>query len=276
MVDFGVKYVNKADVKHLISVLTQHYKIDTDWECTRYVGLTLDWDYNNRCVHLSMPEYIEKGMVQFGHKPPLKLQLQPHPHTNNIYGAKVQYAMPTNDTEPATKEEDKFIRQIVGTLLYYARAVDLTLLVALSAVASMQAKPAKHTVELVTWLLDYVATNPNAILTYKKSDMILVVHSDTSYLRESEVRSRVGGHFFCSSNMDDPPNNGAVFNVAKILRTVMSRAAEAELGALYVNAKEAVPMRHLLEEMGHKQPKTPIQIDYSTACGVVNNKIQPQ
>ena len=35
-------------------------------------------------------------------------------------------------------------------------------------------------------------------------------------------------------------------------------------------------MRHLLEEMGHKQPKMPIQIDNSTACGVVNSIIQPR
>ena len=144
------------------------------------------------------------------------------------------------------------------TLLYYARAVDSTLLVALSALASVQSKATKHTVELVTWLLDYVATNPNAILTYKKSNMILAVHSDASYLSELEARSRVRGHFYCTSDMEDPPNNGAVLNVAKIMGTVMSSAAEAELEALYVNAQEAVQMRHLLEEMGQKQTKTPI------------------
>ena len=99
-----------------------------------------------------------------------------------------------------------------------------------------------------------MTTNPNAILTYKKSNMILAVHSDTSYLSKSEARSRVGGHFYCTSDTEEPPNNGAVLNVAKILGTVMSSAAEAEIGALYVNAREAVPMRHQLEEMGHKQP----------------------
>ena len=39
---------------------------------------------------------------------------------------------------------------------------------------------------------------------------------------------------------------------------------------------EAVPMRQLLAEMGHKQPKTPIQTDNTTACGVVNHNIQPR
>jgi hypothetical protein len=52
----------------------------------------------------------------------------------------------------------------------------------------------------------------------------------------------------------------------------MSSAAKAELGALYVNACKAVPMRQLLKEMGHKQPKTPIKTDNSTAFGVVTKE----
>jgi hypothetical protein len=55
----------------------------------------------------------------------------------------------------------------------------------------------------------------------------------------------------------------------------MSSAAEAKLGALYINAREAIPMRLLLKKMGHKQPPTPIQTDNSTAYGVVTNNIQP-
>jgi hypothetical protein len=60
------------------------------------------------------------------------------------------------------------------------------------------------------------------------------------------------------------------------VKSVMSSAAEAELGALFINAKLAIPMRHTLEEMGHPQGKTPIQTDNSMAHGVVNGKIQPK
>ena len=56
----------------------------------------------------------------------------------------------------------------------------------------------------------------------------------------------------------------------------MSSAAEAELGALYINAKEAVYLRQLLLELGHPQPPTPIQTDNTTAEGVINNTIQPK
>ncbi len=73
-----------------------------------------------------------------------------------------------------------------------------------------------------------------------------------------------------------PPNNGAILTIATIIKAVMSSAAEAELGALFINAKEAVHLRQILEEMGHPQPRTPMQTDNTPAEGVFNNKIQPK
>jgi hypothetical protein len=90
--DFGVKYINKTDVDHLTSVLSQDYKIDTVWDGTGYLGLTLDWDYKLRKVHLSMLGYIEKALIRFGHTPPDKPQNQPHPHTLPTYGATIIFS----------------------------------------------------------------------------------------------------------------------------------------------------------------------------------------
>jgi hypothetical protein len=73
-----------------------------------------------------------------------------------------------------------------------------------------------------------------------------------------------------------PPNNGAIITISTIIKAVMSSAAEAELGTLFINAKEAVYLRQILTEMGHPQPKTPIQTDNTTVEGVINNKIQPK
>ena len=56
----------------------------------------------------------------------------------------------------------------------------------------------------------------------------------------------------------------------------MTSAAEAELGALYINAREAVYIRNILKEMGHQQPPTPMQTDNSTADGIINKKVQPK
>jgi hypothetical protein len=73
-----------------------------------------------------------------------------------------------------------------------------------------------------------------------------------------------------------PPNNGAILTLATIIKAVISLATEAELGALYLNAKEAAYLRQILVEMGHPQPRTPIQTNNLTAEGVINHKIQPK
>jgi hypothetical protein len=106
--------------------------------------------------------------------------------------------------------------------------------------------------------------------------MVLVVHSEASYLSESKARSHAGGHFFMSSNVDDPINNRAILNLAQLIKAVMSSAAEVKLGALYVNTHEAIPQLQTLKEMGHKQPLTPMQTKNTRALGVVNNTIQPR
>ena len=106
--------------------------------------------------------------------------------------------------------------------------------------------------------------------------MVLAVYSDASYLSESKTRSRAGGHFFISNDVSFPPNNRAVLNIAQIMKTIMSSAAEAEIGAMYVNAQEAVPAQESLNEMGHRQPQTPIQTENTAAHSVVTNNVQPK
>ena len=64
--------------------------------------------------------------------------------------------------------------------------------------------------------------------------------------------------------------------MAQVIKHVMSSVAEAELGALYINARHAIHIRNVLNKMGHKQPPTRVQVDNSTAVGIVNNKILPK
>jgi hypothetical protein len=66
--------------------------------------------------------------------------------------------------------------------------------------------------------LNYAATHPDAILTYKRSDMVLMVHSDASYLSKPKARSHAGGHFFLSSDEADPIDNGVVLNIAALIK----------------------------------------------------------
>ena len=79
-----------------------------------------------------------------------------------------------------------------------------------------------------------------------------------------------------SSDSPVPHNNGAVLNSVYIIKHVMSSATEAKLAALYIVAREAVYIQILFEELGHKQPPSPLQTDNAMADGVVNDKNQPR
>ncbi len=142
--------------------------------------------------------------------------------------------------------------------------------------ASQQANPTEQTLVLCKQFLDYMASQDKAVLTYKASNMVLVIHSNASYLSEPKACSRAGGHMFMEGRDNIPTNNGAILNILQIIWAVMPFAAEAELGALFINEKTAVFMRHTLEELGHPQPPTPMQTDNKTAHDLLTNKIMPK
>ena len=121
--------------------------------------------------------------------------------------------------------------------------------------------------------MNYAATHLDAVLTYRKNDMILAVHSDVLYLSEPKARSPAGGHLFLSNDAPIPTNNGAVLNITQLIKAVMSSAAEAEMGAIFLNLRGVILAWNALIEMGHPQGKTPIQTDNSTAYGIVNNNM---
>ena len=68
--------------------------------------------------------------------------------------------------------------------------------------------------------------------------------------------------------------NGAIHTTCEIIKNVMSAASEAERGATFINCKATIPLRITLEEMGHAQPPTPVQIDNSTTEGIMNSTMK--
>ena len=94
--------------------------------------------------------------------------------------------------------------------------------------------------------------------------------SATSANRKHESKR---GDFFLSSNFTIPHNSKAVLNIALIIKQVMTSVTEAELAALYIMAQEAVYIRIILEELGCKQPPTPLQIDDTMAHAVINRRV---
>jgi hypothetical protein len=85
-----------------------------------------------------MPGYIARALQCFSHPTPSKPQHSPHAWQKPTYGTKVQYA-PDPDTSPALNAADiKRVQEVLGTLFYYARAVDSTMLTAIGSIATQQ------------------------------------------------------------------------------------------------------------------------------------------
>jgi hypothetical protein len=194
----------------------------------------------------------------------------------STYDAKTQLTLESDTSELLDDSCKHCIHKIVGSLLYYARAVNNKLLVALSAIAARQAKATVATEQAVHLLLGYVATYPNDGIVYRASNMILCAHSDAGFLNELQSRSQAGAHIFLLEDVPYPCFNGAVLSIVQIIKFVMASAAESELAALFITARKMIPYRQTLIDMGWPQPKSPIQTNNSTAAGVVNNTIVPR
>ena len=183
-----------------------------------------------------MPGYARKGLKCLEHKMTKIKHNQPHTHNQPNYGASVQYKTSTDESPKINAKKKKFIQQVLVTFMYYARAVDCTMLVALSAISADQADPSEATMEKARKFLDCAASQEDSVVTYKSSNMVLDIHIDTSYQSESKARSRAGGHFPMSNDNTFPKKNVAVLNLAQIIKSVMASAVEAETVEIFINA----------------------------------------
>ena len=280
--DFGVKYYSEDNKNHLINALRdkEKFTITVDESGKQFCGLTLDWNYDRGYVDISMPDYVRKTLKRL-HPNPKTPQYSPHEHVPIRYGKKgeQQFAPESDSSTLLPSSEIRNIQSIVGTYLYYARAIDNTILTALNDISHRQATLTIKTKEKCERLMDYLATYPDVYLRFYASDMQLHVETDAAYLVLPKARSRIAGFFHLSSkfNKSKPnqnyPTNGPILIECKTIRRVVTSAAEAEVAGLFHNTQTTLHIRHILEALNHPQHPTPIKTDNSTAVGFAYDNI---
>jgi hypothetical protein len=141
--DFGIKYYTKDDAQHHLDALGTTYKYTTDWEGKNYCGLHIKWNYEAGYVDISMPEYVDKMLQRLQHTPKTKPQYSPHKHLPIVYGTTNtrQYATAPDSSPHLSPTGTTHIQSIVGSHLYYGRAIDHTILPTLNEISSEQAMP---------------------------------------------------------------------------------------------------------------------------------------
>jgi hypothetical protein len=166
--DSAVKYVGKQHAEHLRKALLRTYS-----------GMTLKWDYKNRTCNISMPGYVSNMLSKFQHDAPKHPQYIPSWYVTPVYGDKTQYAT-TDETPPLTDQQCLTIQKVTGSVLYYVREVDPTVLMPLNDIATEQTKATEKTQVATNKLLYYLVAHPDATIRYHASNMILHIHSDAS------------------------------------------------------------------------------------------------
>jgi hypothetical protein len=141
--------------------------------------MTLKWDYDKRTCDISMPGYVSNVLSKFQHDTPNHPQHTPSRYVTPVYGAKTQYDT-KDETPPLTAKQCLKIQKVTGSVLYYALAVDPTVLMPLNDIATEQTKATEKTQATMNQMLDYLATHPDATIRYHASDMVLHIHSDAS------------------------------------------------------------------------------------------------
>ena len=276
--DFGVKYFTQDDANHLLKAIGASYRYTVDWTGANYCGLTFDWHYDSNYVDIAMPHYISKALKRLNHTPPTFPQHSPHQHFAKRYTPKgtQQFAPPHDSSTLLSPKERRHLQSIVGTLLYYGRAIDYSILPAINDISREQSKATVRTLAKANQVLDYVATHPSPFLRYHASNMVLHCDSDAAYLVAPQSKSRVAGFYHLSSfrtKSNPPPLNGGIHVECKTLRHVVSSAAEAEVAGLFHNAHTILPIRRILHALNHPQPPTPVKTDNSTANGFIHKNI---
>ena len=275
--DFGIKSHGTEHTDHLLNTLRLRYQIKVG-DGSKYLGIELEWDYEKRTVTKSMPKHLAQGLNRFGvilRKP----HYSPGGYVAPVYGSRAQQMADVDDSPLLDAAGKTRIQQIAGTFLYYARVIDSTMLKKINEISSVQAHATEKVAKMADDFLQYAATYPITKVVYHASDMILHQQSDASYLGETKARSRAGGISFLGNKYEAntipaTPINGLLSPRSSILDVVVSSAAEAELGALFENARDATVLRSILDSFGYPQPATPIQTDNKCAHGIANDTVK--
>ena len=134
-------------------------------------------------------------------------------------------------------------------------------------------KSTEQTQKYLEHFFNYCATNPEAQIIYRASDIQLEIDCDATYIVASKSRSRSAGYHYLG-NYDGKLFNGPIYVLAKVIKSVMSSAAEAESELLFFNAGEAVQYIKTLEELGHIHHPVRLRTDNNTDSVIANKTIK--
>jgi hypothetical protein len=124
-----------------------------------------------------MPGYVSNVLRKFQHDPK-SIHNTHHQNTSRPCISQKYIYTTQYKTPPLAAKQCLDIQKVTGSVLYYTRAVDPTLLKPLNDITTEQTKATEKMQAAKNQLLYYLASHPDTTIRYHASDMILHIHSD--------------------------------------------------------------------------------------------------
>ena len=263
--DFAIASSGGA-ADRLYAAIRSVYPLKVNATGSKYCGIDIAFSADRSSVALSMKGFVAHALKQLGvvHT---RAEHSPEPHVPARYGSRAAQRSPVDDSPPLSAADAKRLQSIVGTFLWYARSIDGTMLGAINRLGSRQAKPTQAVMDAANHFLQYAATHPDAVLVYRKSDMVLRADADGSFHSEENARSRSAVFAFLGTQ-DDRFHNHPIELKSSIIPTVVTSASECEYAASFAGGQVCYPLRETLANFGWPQAPTVLTTDNKTAHGI--------
>jgi hypothetical protein len=112
--NFGIRFVNKDNVDHLISSIKKTCTLTKDWTGNLYCGINLEWDYVGQTVDISMPGYIKKKLQEYEHIMPKIFQTCPYLLEPKKNGTEAQAPSPPTRHQNLIQKASNMCRKLWG------------------------------------------------------------------------------------------------------------------------------------------------------------------
>ena len=123
--------------------------------------------------------------------------------------------------------------------------------------------------------MNYLHINPDAVICYHASDMILKIVSDAAFLVIPQEKSLSAAiyHLWYKENKKQ---NGILDLLFQKINNVVASASEDKICGVYLGARHGCPLWIACIKLGHPQPEngTPFKTDNSTAYGILASNMR--
>lgn len=249
---------NKDRVQELKAQLAREFDMKDLGPANKILGMQIHRDRSKRKIWLSQKNYLKKILRRFNMQDckPISTPLP--------VNFKLSSSMsPSNEAERMEMSRVPYA-SAVGSLMFAMICTRPDIAQAVGAASRYMSNPGREHWNTIKRILRYIKGTSDAALCYGGSEFTIRGYVDSDFAGDLEKRKSTTGYVFIIAG-------GAVSWVSKLQTVVALSTTEAEYMAATQAFKEAIWLKKLMEELGHKQEKILLYCDSQSALHIARN-----